>query len=435
MQKSLLGLVVLVTAGCVAGYTVDTRMQKREAQISQSMDKLKGIFPPALQQRNTITKGILTSDGVYELSYTEGSKSIRLIVNYQLEHGLSSWFGGDMHLHATTKVDGEITKYLQNNPSTTSTIEGNIQEDGSFKMTLQGTPLTFKVNGPDSDKPVLLKLDASTGQFNYDKASGKVHAEVTYPQLNVEEKEKVTLKNISFKRDFNINEPELGTFNFDIAQVSMKDLDAKGIALTSSAVRIKEKYNVAFDFKVANAKAKDEKDIQVEVGYSINGMDKALIDLYKQGYDENWAQNKPSPAKRKEIWGKLEKIVQSGMEINLDKFVVKNSDGGVQMSGSIALASADKPENISFTNNLSAKFNLLIDGKYGKMAMEQIPPQSAQLLGQTDPNKMQISFIYNKDNMKLNDQELPDDEKQLAKMFLDKVDEGFKEAQEKMTGN
>lgn len=420
-KVKLLGVsvAVLILLAGGAAYNAQKNMEQREAKIVTGFNDLNKSIPSKVKQENKIEKSLFSSTGVYSVSYSEEGKTDGFVLNYKLDHGIASWFGGDIKFESTLAMQGEITKYIKSSNPSLLQMTGNIKEDGTFNLVGTGSKIII-----DEEKENLfLTLEPSTFFINYNQSSKNLKSEMTFPLINVNSKNNIsTLKSLKLGRDFNIAYPELGNFSINLGEINDKNFNIKNINLLADSVLNKEKIDmkVALGAKSISIIPIAQKDIEVDMVYSLKGVDKVALELYRDFY------NKPNKVTEEEIIkykNKFKQILKSGLLVSLDKFMVKNPKGSINFS---AFAKIIPSTTIDLQKNTALTLKVLMDGEFAQMLTSFVTEDKKQFLTFDDKNNIKSEISYENNVTKLNGQTIPEEAMNPMAVFLTGLDNELK---------
>lgn len=396
---SAIALVVLGGGFFLAKKNIDTR----EQQIAQGFKKLGKILPPNFKQENILVKGLFSSAGIYKINYTEKGKTDSLVIDYKLDHGVTAWFGGDIKFNSTVKLLGESFKEIKIADQKWMLIDGDIQKDGSFNMKGIGAQAVVIAQPKDTELSKLI-IEPSNFVMLYNKPSGAVKAELVYPTITISGKESINIKNVKLSTNFNVTQPHLGDLNLKIEQVKDKEIDIIGVDIYGKAELVKDKLDILTSFKAANISILPlaQKDVKLELTYSLKGIDKIALQLYKEMYEQDLKQKEFTSEIKEKFVNGMKQVLKTGMVLSLDKLSVKNDKGFVDFSGAIEMKPSATIQDISFEKKTKLKFDLIINGEFAKMLKAMAPPDQSEMLTFDDKNNIKMSLVFDNGVFKLN---------------------------------
>jgi hypothetical protein len=473
-KKFAIGGGILAVVGLGIGgviYMAKSNLESRQQVVEENVLKIQKSLPPQFKfEKIQSESSLFETNGSYRLSYSDvNDKSYNgdLVVEYKSEHGISSWFGGDIPFHATGKIEGNIYKTLQIKTSdgVLATIDGLIKDDGSVSMKQttnnfslivpkteyieqntndvkvveenpsekQGTDVTSIIGTPsepvaqvpvekkvvNGDKPtgMLVSIKSSTSTLDYNSSEGNVKFGLNYSELKAEDLEYPTDKligqGIDISYDFNLAQIDLGKFSFKIASLDngTDQFKAKGIELNASALNKNNKYDIKIDSKVQNFTAFNQKNSSLELGYSLTGIDSRVMALYKKAttiYAAGKEFNEKDLAEAQEI---LTASVKTGFAFSVDKIKFKNETNLIDFSGKYEILPTQEGKNFTFSGQTKFGANLITEGEVAQLtnsilgASIDLPAQD----GTVPQNKFKFSFIFENGALTVNDKPAKDE--------------------------
>jgi Bacterial protein of unknown function (DUF945) len=397
-NKGKITAIALAVAVIVVGgglFVAKKNIEAREQQIARGFERVEKLLPPNVKQENLLVKGLFSSTGVYKINYTEKNKTDSLVVDYKLEHGLGAWFGGDIKFHSTVKMVGESFNDITITDPQWMVMDGDIKNDGSFDMKGVGAKAVAVSTGEDKVTNKVI-IDPSNLSITYNKPTGAVKADLVYPAISVTGKDTGTIKNVKLATNFNINQPDLGDFSLKIDEIKDKAAEIKGVDIYGKAELVKDKLDVTTSFKVANLSIIPlaQKDVQLELTYSLKGIDKIALQLYREMYEQASKEKEFTPEMKTKFVEGMKQILKTGMVLGLDKLSIKNPKGLVDFSGAIEMKPSATVQDISFEKNTKLKFDLLVSGEFAQMATAMAPPEQSQFIILDEKNNIKMSLVF-----------------------------------------
>lgn len=419
MNKNIIiGSTVLTAIAVAAGITCyigKTNIEKRSMAMQETIDKIKAELPNTIKVENQIEKGLFSSKGVYKLTHVSSGKSDTFIVNYNLDHGISSWFGGNILVDAETSLEGNFAKDVQlKTPNgKLSHINGVIKEDGSLEMNQNSYETSISL---DKKSTAVIKINPSTSSFTYNKATGDIKSLFKYPQIVIENsnKKKLMLNNLEGTYDFNLKNTELGKINIKLSSIadSTKMFNANGLELIMAVESKNKRYDIKFATKVKSLTAMTQKDAEIEFAYSVLGLDSKFFDIYKKAYKTYSEQMKFTPVDEKEMQDAMMATAQSGFVFSIDKIKYKNASNLIDLTGKYEISPSSSPKDFSFEDKTKFGLKLIAEGELAALASMSFGP----MVGLTNeakegeapvnpPTKFNLSFSYENNILKINEKD------------------------------
>lgn len=396
-------LVVTLGAGATA-YLGQQNLEQREVKILNMFNELSKSMPPNIKKENKIEKGLFSSTGVYSASYTEAGKTNGFVLNYKLDHGLGSWFGDDIKFESTLDLQGELAKNIKLGNPNLLQMTGNIKEDGSFDLVGTGS----KIMSESKKDSMSITLEPSKLIISYNQISKDFKSEMTFPVISLNSKNNINIvKDFRIGRNFNGAYPEMGSFYINVAEVNDKIFNIKDINFLIDSNLNKEKIDAKFavSAKSISFVPMAQKDIEVDIAYSIKGIDKIILEIYKDFYNNpGRVISKEDNLKYKE---KFKQILKSGLLLSIDKFNVKSTKGLVNFAASVKILPSSE---IALQKNTLINFNLLIGGEFAQMFAQFTPENKKQFIVLDDKNNIKVDMSYENNIIKLNGQNIPEEE-------------------------
>lgn len=407
MQKKLTiiaGAVIVLGLGAAGGtyYLGQKNFESKQEQFKQIMDKIGGELPPGATQENNITEnGLFESKGVYKLKYTHEKDNETLTINYTVNHGVSSYFTGDMTLDAVGKLDGTLTKDLKFNGDFLKTT-GDLLGDGSFNLSTKMSGFSFE------DKDGKIVVADSTDNLKYDKVTGKINTIHDIPNIKFNEIrdmvdpdaivkwsqdtspdksptpptirkqiEALNIQGLKLTRSFNVSTPSLGDFTANIASIKMPTAQANNVSVHANAELVNKKYNIKAGIKLDKLTSQFKKDDQLSLdfAYSLNGLNADVINYYHDLYKKYQKTGKLEEQNTQEIKDNFLKLVQTGATFTIDKFNIKDNKNTIELNGKVEIAPVADVKSISFEKNTKFTVGLNGQGEFAKEFVTQFNNQ------------------------------------------------------------
>jgi hypothetical protein len=404
-----LGIVGIVAAGIGSvAYIAKSNLEKREQVLLAKISTFKSSLPSQYKfEKVKSESNLFASNGKYVLTNTTSDKSIQnqISLEYHASHGPLAWFGGNIQFFADGKVEGDNVKTYQiateKNPGILFKVEGFIAEDSSIssKTTVKDFSFVVPVPVPDknpaqtlvsedeskpeiTDNKILIKdaktgllvnIKGSNGVFNFNAKTGALESSINLTSIMAHDQEEPSDKfvgndlNISYNS--NISNIDVGTFKFKAAALSNGTdiMKVEGLEFVVSTEQKEQKYNMKLNAKVKNINVMSQKGA-FEIGYSFNGIDKAMVDLSTK-LGESYASRADLP--QKEIDAAREVLLnnlKSGFSFNIDKVYLKSANNELNYSGQFQIVPTPKDKEFSFQNQTKFGFNFKLVGEGVPMA-------------------------------------------------------------------
>ena len=407
MQKKLTiiaGAVIVLGLGAVGGtyYLGQKNLESKQEQFKQIMDKIGRELPPGATQENNITEnGLFESKGVYKLKYNHEKDNEVLTIDYTVNHGLSSYFSGDMTLDVVGKLEGTLTKDLKFNGDFLKTT-GDLLGDGSFNLNTKMSGFSFE------DKDGKIIVADSTDNLKYDSTTGKINTTHEIPNIKFSEMremvdpdtiakwsqdtspdrsptppttkkqiEALNIQGLKLTRNFNVSTPNLGDFTANVASIKMPTAQANNINIHANAELVNKKYNIKAGLKLDKLTSQFKKDDQLSLdfAYSVNGLNADVINYYHDLYKKYQKTGKLEDQNTQEIKDNFLKLVQTGAILNVEKFKIQDNKNTIELNGKIEIASVPDVKSISLEKNTKVTLGLNGQGEFARGFIAQFNNQ------------------------------------------------------------
>jgi hypothetical protein len=443
-----LGIAGVVTAsmGSVV-YIEKSNLEKREQVLLAKISTLKSNLPSQYKfEKTQSVSNLFSSNGKYVFTSTAVDKSnnAQISLEYRASHGPSAWFGGDIEFVANGKVEGELVKAYQisNNKEAGATfkIEGLIAEDSSIESKITVNDYSFVIPVPvhveaasdvepaegnsnaavnavaktetpvkDAKTGLFVNVKGSSGVLNFNAKTGAFQTSSNLGSIMAhdleEPKDKFVGTDLNVSYDANINNIDVGTFKFKAASLSngTDAMKVEGVEFVIATEQKEQKYNMKLNAKIKNVSVMAQKG-SFEIGYSINGIDKAMVDLSTK-LGESYASR--AELSQKEIDAAREVLLsnlKSGFSFNIDKVYLKSDSNELNYSGQFQIVPTPKDKEFSFQNQSKFGFTFKLAGDGVPMAYAAF----SSFLGTQAPEapkELTIKAQFENGALKINDKE------------------------------
>lgn len=361
--------VVVAAVIVVGGFYIYGKKQVDtiEQHINEAVAQLQPMLPKGTIQNNVFNKGTFESNGIYTLDIDDGKEKQKVVVNYNIQHGVDSYFTGRYKVHSTTNLEGTIKQVLKFN-GPVMTTEGVVTRSGNMDLDNKIPEITLEVNDEESKGSVVIA--PSTQTVKYDHSSGDIKTLAKLPLMTINEenpysgKTKVDIKDMTVKRDFNKKQTSLGDFNINIKAVDSEQAQLENIDVNSKVELKDSKYNLHADAKIDKITIPmlNEKDASLEVSYSLNGLDSGVANYYAGLYEKYQNKEELKPEDKAKSIEQMKVLLAKGVTLSLDKFAAKGSFGSFDIDGKF-LTNSGSPDTFTLDKNSELSLNIKGDGK------------------------------------------------------------------------
>jgi len=435
-----LGIVGIVAAslGSVT-YIAKSNLEKREKVLLTQISKFKTNLPSAYKfEKIQAESSLFSSKGKYVFTNTSVDKTLnsQISLDYQASHGPSAWFGGDIQFVIDGKVEGESVKSYQistnTNPGITFKVEGLLSEDSSIVSKATVNDFNFTIPVPEYQSPVeevdgdettkeevkkelakdtktglYVDVKGSNGLLNFNAKTGEIQSEVNLASINGHDLEdpndKFVGKDLKVSYDSNINNIDIGIFKVKAATLSngTDNMKIDGLEFGINTEQKNQKYNMKINAKVQKLNIMGQ-SAAFEFGYSIHGIDKAMVDLSTK-LGETYASR--AELSQKDIDAAREVLLnnlKTGFSINIDKAYLKNEKNELNYSAQFQVVPTPKDQEFSFQNQSKFGFDFKVSGDAAPMAYSVF----SSFLGTTSPEapkELHVKASFENGALKINE--------------------------------
>lgn len=447
-----LGIVGIVAAGMGSvAYIAKSNLEKREQVLLAKISTFKSSLPSQYKFEKVQSESTLfSSNGKYVFTSTAVDKANQgqLSLEYRASHGPSAWFGGDIQFVADGKVEGEVVNTYQikteKTPGSTFKVEGLIAEDSSITSKTTINDYTFVIPVPvhttvesdakvaqtpdgevnvelkaevtakpavkDAKTGLLVTVKGSNGILNFNAQTGVIQSSSNLGSIMAHDledpKDKFVGTDLNVSYDTNISNVDIGAFKFKAASLSngTDSMKVEGLEFVLSTEQKEQKYNVKLNAKVKNINVMAQKG-SFEIGYSINGIDKAMVDLSTK-LGESYASR--AELSQKEIDAAREVLLnnlKSGFSFNIDKVYLKSGNNEVNYTGQFQIVPTPKDKEFSFQTQSKFGFDFKLVGDGVPMAYAAF----SSFLGTQAPEapkELIVKASFENGALKVNDKEV-----------------------------
>jgi hypothetical protein len=423
-QHQIISGAVAVVFVLAAGGTwhVYNHMQTQKSMIESQMSRLQQHLPKEVKVTNTYESGLLNTKGIYTVTYNNGKISETAITQYTVDHGVGTWFGQDMQVHATTTLKGFLDPYLHYQGSF-STTEGTIAENGNMNLTVSHPALEVHIANPkDGSEQVKANLTPSQSTVSFDNISGD--SKIVYKLSNIALSgvfdKKVEsfghVADIKIERNFNVSHPQLGQFDLNIGSIEGKPgmsdtvlFTAKNLDMNSGVELKANHYDFHGAFSVASITSPNAafqgKEVKAKLSYFVKDLDVKTVNTFAEMVKKIQANEiQETPQTQAEFQTKLTDILKAGVSMGIDNFELQQGDDSVKLLQSVVIRPADKDGKFTLADNTSLEFYLAAKGQVAQVAYPGVSKLLGVELQGQDKNNFELSASYANHKLVLNKQ-------------------------------
>jgi hypothetical protein len=415
------------------------------------------------------------------------SNNGQITIEYRASHGPQAWFGGEIQFVADGKLEGEIVKTYQiasgKNPGVSFKVDGVITEENSIvskntvndfsfvvpvpvpaqapehetpvaQANAEGVAVDDKTTTPKQDKDVavvannpeavvsakkeptktgktgmLVNVKGTTNLFKFSPKTGELQSSINYGSVIAEDLEntadKIVGNNIGISYDSNLNGLDVGTFKFKADKISdgTENMKAEGLEFSVATEQKNQKYNMKLSTKVKQLKVMAQSG-SFEIGYSVNGIDKAMVSLSQKigkAYASHAELSEEEMKKNQEI---LLNNLKTGFSFKLDKIFLKNDKNQLDFSGQYEIVPTPTGKDFSFQTQSKFGADLKVSGDLAPMAYSIF----GSFLGVQTPEaakEFQFKAGFENGKLKINDKEVEQGINDSILTVLKNVDANF----------
>lgn len=433
MNKKIISLTVasLFTVGAIggAGLYIKSNLDKREEFFKQTISKISKDLPQNIKlTQETTNKGLFETSGKINVAYTFDDKTLNLLNEYTIKHGPTSWFGGDFQFQGTTKVNGTLASLMQFKTSEPifETFQGTIKEDGSFNLNSKFSNSSFTINQnvlnnqpqqptEKNDIPQLvIKFNNGTSKTSFSASSGEISQEITFPQVLAEVQPdsnfSIKISDFSGNYSFNIKETNTGKFSYKIGALTEKTntVSFKNAEFNASILKNKDKYDISTGFKIADLNVLTQKNSQIDIAYSINGINNSIIDFYNEAYNSYKTKKEPTKEDTNKINDLILKTLKSGITFNINRIKLKNANNLIDFNGSLEITPAIAERAFLISEHSKILTNLVAEGELAQLGYSAFGSILNLEEGEAiKDNVLKLNFSYSDNKGIINGKEAP----------------------------
>ena len=371
------GVVVVLIAAGVVYYVGQQRVQRQESQLNAFLTSIQANLPPGMSQSNVMQKGLFNTTGTYSLTQNDKNFHNAVVIDYTLEHGPLAWLGGDVKIKAHSKITGDVAKYITVQNGELSHSEGTIDSAGNIVLNSHLSSMTIKTPKESDDENVYgMTIEPAESTLNYEQSSGMIHTKTTYPSVTLNAFTSATapatllaqVHKLSTTYDFNINNKSVGALDVSTDLIHTNKFDAKNVAFGGKSDITNGKYNIHFNSKIGGLSIKGvpEQDVQLQLDYSLLGIDSKPLTTYKNIYNKYIEKYKAtqdlnsfdiSMDDKKALVANTLQFLQAGFVVSLDKFKIHSTRAGVELNAKIELKPSTSMDDLSVRSKTRLAFN------------------------------------------------------------------------------
>ena len=407
--KIALGTIaaVIIVGGGTYFY-VCSRIDNVEKIINESLAKIQPELPKGAVQQNVLHKGFLSSDGIYTLDMNDKNEKSKVIVKYQIDHGIGSWFTNRYNVTAQTNIEGAIKTDLAYTGNFVNS-EGVINGNGDTDLTSHYPQMTLTDNEDGEVLKAVIAPALQTVKYNHTSGDVKTHTEIPTMSISSNSQERsmasLNFSGIKYDYDFNKINPLVAKMMMDVQTVKTKMVEIDGFLLNGSSELNMDKYNFHIGMKADKViiPLLKEKDGSFDFAFSIKNVDKAAVEYYQSLYDKSNDSDSFSKEEEQKAKENMKSLLRKGINMGLDKFIAKGSFGVLNVSGALNIK-PDDAKTFSVSKNAELALNVKGEGYIAPMLNMYLANSEFKDV-QVDKDKFNIVAKYTDNKLTVNDKD------------------------------
>lgn len=379
--------VVGVLAVGGLGYMASTTSDLVQARLTESVSQLNANLPAGSTVENTISSSsMFNTEGTYKISVPNEDKELSggATITYKVEHGFDTLFGGDIKVSGEVKPEGEVVKTVSLTvPNGVSqTFEGTLKNSGDINLNITHNDISANIPeaylGGDADgKGVTVTAKGQKDVLSYNFETKAL--EWTYSGLNLsvqdnaDAEQKIVAKNVSgaYNMDMNKNtygKPFQGKAMFKAGEVvsGNNELVIKDLSISTDSSITNKKYNMTVNSKVGSVSGFGQKDIGGELSVSINDLNEETLGLFNKIKKAMGKGQDITAQDREEAKTVLNKDLNDGFSVSINKLVVKNEKNELDFSLKLGVSPTNGDNKFSLYKNGLFDSSLSIKGEFAQ---------------------------------------------------------------------
>lgn len=345
-------VVAVVAAGGI-GYMAKNVSDSIREGLDASVTQLKLDLPKDSVVENTINNsGLFSTDGSYKILVANEDKELSggVVVNYTINHGLDSVFGGKVTLEGNVKPEGEVVKTvsLKVPEGVSQTFQGTIENGQSLIIDVTHNPISLNIpekylSGDENGKGVSITASGQKDNLKYDLKTNEVEWSYSGLNVNIDDvgapADKIIAKNLSGKYNVDMKKntygsPFQGKVSFKAGEIvsGNNELVVKDLSINTDSNVASKKYNMNVDTKVGSISGFGQANLRGELSFSINDVNTDTVTLFSKVKKTISKGNEISNTERDEIRNVLTADLLDGFTVSINKLNIINDKNDINLS-------------------------------------------------------------------------------------------------------
>lgn len=400
----------------VSYYFGQKELDRKEQKFNEILASVQKKLPPGAKQESILKRGNFSSDGIYKLRYEEDGESGILTINYHISHGFWSYISGKYGIHAVSNISGDMSKYVKYDKDLIIS-DGYALRDGSFELTNKSPEIKIIDNENTSRINEYIVLAPSEGRVKYTKSDDNFTSIFIYPEIRAyintyyNGPTMVNVKDLRVSRDFMLNQPNLGSFDIKIKEITNELAKVSDISLKANATLKNNKYNLDSQLDIDAISIPSMKQTgQFHLAYIVKDIDKIAVDNL-QKYYEQYKLNPQQPAteqERKDFKLQVVNLLKEGFSMNLEKLNIEGDFGKLNVNALFEMPKVNSQEEVSLNKNAIVKINMDASGGIAPILSQGMRMQLGDefVNQQNNIDNFKFTFDYNDGKLVVNNKDM-----------------------------
>lgn len=427
-SKIGVGVVVVAVAGIGSVYFLaKSTSDAIEAEINNNINVAQSLLGADVKiERLENNSGLFETSGKVKISRETKDKNLSggLVVNYEIEHGIMTAFGGAANVKGSITPDGEIVKTLQlkADNGVTQTFEGIIKDGQELELNVKHSnislvlPESLLTDGGNTKDGMTIKASGENDTIKYSAKTKDLVAEYSGLNISLEDAnkpiDKLILKNISGSHKFNIDKvvnsglyQGQSSFGFEQLDNGTDQFKVSNFKLDTDATINGDKYNFVSKIKVGSFTGLGQSNLTGQLNTSLLNINKEVVTTTKELISTISKNANLSDEFLNKYKAVVVKGVEQGLTASIDTLKVKSDDVDFDGAAAIKILAASPDAKFSLYKNASLDVRATIKGNLAQTSSAVIG--GALGLDIPDPsnpiNEFKLSVAYSDGVVKVNE--------------------------------
>lgn len=347
-----IAVVAVVAAGGI-GFMAKNVSDSIKDGLDSSVAQLKLDLPKDSVVENTVNNsGLFTTEGSYKILVPNEDKELSggVVVNYTINHGLGSIFGGEVTVDGNVKPEGEVIKTvsLKVPEGVSQSFHGTIENGQSLNIDITHNPISLHIpekylSGDENGKGVTITANGQKDNLKYDLKTNEVEWSYTGLNVNIDDvgapADKILAKNLSGKYNVDMKKNSYGTpfqgkVSFKAGEIvsGNNELVVKDLSINTDSNVANKKYNMNVDTKVGSVSGFGQNNLSGELSFSISDINTDTVTLFSKVKKTISKGSEISNTERDEIRNVLTADLLDGFTVSINKLYFKNDKNDINLS-------------------------------------------------------------------------------------------------------